>query len=138
MTELIRNIVPGWLPDWEAHGFLASIVNWLKATALFRFLSFIYFYLVIVPYARFYLQGPWLGGYGCWNGLPPEEICARMNGASGPLTSHFLRNPAICLELIERDLAAKLVFLETLIFYPLAVYFLILWPIFRLCRRCKK
>ena len=122
--ELLGQVLRSWTPEWGPPDWLRQLGTWLRASSLAKFLNFLYFYLFLMPYARLYLQGPYLWGFGFWNGLSPAEICIRLSGPSGPGPEHYTRYPDICMDMIERDIAAKLVFLETLVILPLVLYFL--------------
>lgn len=136
MSQLMNSILHPWLPEWELPQWLLILIVWLRGTALFKFFNLLYFYIFIVPFARLYLQGPWFSGFGFWNGLPPHEICSRLNGASGPLSGHFSDHPEVCLEMIERDISAKLILVETVVFLPLVLYCAIKLSILLLSGKC--
>lgn len=122
MSHLIHQILRNWFPEWTCPSFILSAWLWLQTTFVYKIFSFFYFYGFIYPFARLYLQGPWLWGWGFWNGMLAAEICSRMNGAVGPTSAHYAQFPEICHEMIERDLNSKLVFIETIIFLPLLLY----------------
>lgn len=123
--ELVKRILRNWTPEWDVPGPLQTFGQWMKTTWVAKLLLWIYFHLFLKPFARLYLLGPYLWGYGFWNGLPAAEICTRLSGASGPGADHYAQYPALCYDMIERDIEAKLVFVETLIFIPLFLYIVV-------------
>lgn len=54
---------------------------------------------VHAPLAHLYLHGPQLHGYGFWEGLPPEDICARLTGTG---TGIWLKNSDECEVVLRR------------------------------------
>lgn len=93
---------------------ISNLVGW--ANQIWSWFCLIWFYLFVAPVVRLILQGPWLGGYGFWNGMTAPEICSRLGGGHGPTAEHYIANPPICLELIERDIQAKLVLFDTVLY----------------------
>lgn len=74
------------------------------------------------PITHLYFHGPWLYGYGFWEGLPRKEICSRLSRVD----SHFWDDvPTACDTLIERKIAAIMA-----VFW-FALYFHITFMLFR-------
>ena len=66
-----------------------------------------------VPLETLYLRGPWLHGYGFWQGTSPETICAHSSGADALF---WVDNPEECSIMIHKKVMG----------FAIAVYVVIL------------
>lgn len=74
------------------------------------------------PFRRLWLKGPWLGGFGFWNGRDPAFICSHLSFM--PM-SEFADRPASCQALMEMQFDSFMVACE------FAIYVLVLYALLR-------
>jgi len=120
MTEMVAPV-----PDLFSHPLFYDAGMMISENIIFKQLGqslyFLYYWLFVFPFSRLYFQGPnW--GLGFWNGKAMIDICAELAGAVGPSVHELLQNPDVCSRMILQDFSSKLIFVETFILYPLALY----------------
>jgi hypothetical protein len=76
------------------------MVEFAEATA--RFAAWLARAAVYEPLKTLYMNGPAIGGYGFWESLPPEEICATLTRVEASFWHKTLPSVAMCEQLIER------------------------------------
>lgn len=103
------------------------IENYTVIKFLYNISYFVYYYMVVYPFSRLYLNGPGRWGFGFWNGQSIEDICFQLSGNRGPRTLHYVSNTEECLNMIEKDFRSNLVFVEVVILYPI-----LLWLFFKM------
>ena len=92
----------------------------------------IYDWLLVKPLRKLYFGGPTVYGYGFWGGREPDEICAELTNVPA---RHWNEHPAECEELLDKQLRAFLIALETLAYlgllYKVSAFIirLILWKL---------
>lgn len=109
----IQKFGKDWIPNLSNSGSLDGLIQVAKSAPLEA-----YELLVREPVRRLWLRGPWLGGYGFWNGRDPAYICAHLSTLS---TASVLERPQDCKELIERQFDSFMVGFEFLL-YVAVVY----------------
>lgn len=75
------------------------------------------------PLRTLYLSGPWLGGYGFWNGRSPADICTILNRAPGSLWER--EGFEICLRMVEDQTVAFVVGCNTTLACLLVLYLVV-------------
>lgn len=83
------------------------------------------------PLRTVYRYGPWLHGYGFWNGKRDADICAQLSGVSA---AHWLHEaPTVCAQLVEDQTVAFIVgcnaTLGVVILFYLVVRFMCCRPV---------
>tara|TARA_A100001015_G_C14606402_1_gene562456 strand:- start:102 stop:572 length:471 start_codon:yes stop_codon:yes gene_type:complete len=66
-----------------------------------------------VPLETLYLQGPWLYGYGFWQGTSAETICAHSSGADALF---WVDNPEECSNIIHKKVMGFAIAVYVVIF----------------------
>ncbi len=99
-------------------GLFQVIKNSMPVQLMAKAWDCVYDVVFVRMFARLYLEGPAMGGYGFWEGRSPESICSVMTGND---ESFWLKNKAECEVMISKRFNGWIVLLE-MIFY---MYFLI-------------
>jgi hypothetical protein len=81
----------------------------------------VYEVVVRQPFRRLWMQGPWMGGYGFWNGRDPLYICSHLSSLS---MENFLDRPQQCYDLIEKNFEGFMVACEFVFYVLLLTFFL--------------
>lgn len=94
------------------------------------------FLVLEAPLLTLYLQGPQLGGYGFWEGLQYNEICARLTGVDA---AHWSSSSGMveCLHLIDRKFNAFLI-LNYFILYIFILFLSVPCLVRCVCRRLQR
>lgn len=85
-------------------------------------LSLLYRILLFNPLKFIYLHGPFLGGYGFWNGVEPSDICAQLS--KGVPARFWLDNIDQCEEQIDKQIVAMCISVWIIVFIA-ACYFVL-------------
>ena len=105
---------------------LTTLYEWIpKPLALYE-------WVLVKPLRKLYFGGPMLYGYGFWGGREPAEICSELTNVA---SRHWIDNPNECNELLDKQLRAFLIAVETLAYlgclYKVAVFLLrlLIWKL---------
>lgn len=79
--------------------------------------------VVVAPLRYLYDFGPAFGGWGFWEGRPPEDACAEITGVSA---SFWAQQQAPCFELLDRKFHAGMA-LAAVAGYGLALVWGVWW-----------
>ena len=72
--------------------------------------------LIFEPVKRLYLLGPSVAGFGFWKGAATTDICAELTSVSA---THWIKNKQECDELIDRNVMAIVVAIQTVVYFML-------------------
>jgi hypothetical protein len=112
-----------------------SVSHWLYMKVSLRYvLSQIYEHLINIPLGHVYLHGPAINGFGFWEGLAFEDICAELTKVPA---RHWIHNTDECHGLIGRHqhafvigvLLVVMIFLFLHLLYFLFVRWFMISPI---------
>lgn len=98
------------------NGVFNGVFNAVSNAVLYV-VQFIVYVFVKAPVQALYLRGPFMGGYGFWEGQPSHEICARVTGVP---SEHWVVSPDDCAAVIGRKLDA----IYVLLYFWLYIIFL--------------
>lgn len=82
-----------------------------------------YHRFILSAFARVYVHGPNIAGFGFWQGRSPEQVCASLTVSN---EDFWRRNMDECHLIVSRHFASWVVLVEFM------VYAVLLWKLYRL------
>ena len=117
---------------------LSKVQDWVRAAAVLGYeavtygASMVADVFVKAPLEQLYWQGPPLGGYGFWNGMPPADVCAALTRMPASFWESSMDAVVECAVLRERQFTSFYVVVSVGV-YVCMLYQLVQVILFRLC-----
>lgn len=84
--------------------------------------SYIWNALFVLPLRTLYLQGPYMNGWGFWQGMSYADICAQLSGLDAIFWRQSIEHEQGCELLIERKFQAMLTGTYAVVYFIIIAY----------------